>query len=62
MFYWLKTKKVETLSSDAKEKAKELKIKQDTADKAMDQITDALEQASERRKEVQVKIFFFLLL
>ena len=45
---------VDELSGNAKEKAKELQIKQDIADKAMDQITDALEQASERRKEVQV--------
>ena len=33
---------------------KRLKVKQDMADKAMDKITDTLESASDRRKEVEI--------
>ena len=45
---------VDKLSAEAKEQQKELKVKQDMADKAMDKITDTLESASDRRKEVEV--------
>ena len=48
------SKTVDKLSGEAKEKERELRVKQETADRAMDEITDALEQASERRKEVQI--------
>ena len=45
---------VDKLSAEAKEQQKELKVKQDMADKAMDKITDTLESASDRRKEVEI--------
>ena len=45
---------VDKLSAEAGEKAAELKVKQDTADRAMDQITTTLASASDRRKEVEV--------
>ena len=45
---------VDKLSDEAREQQKQLKHKQDTADKAMDKITETLESASDRRREVEV--------